>query len=143
MELVSKYQKRSERSIKLKENIKMPGNARLKHEQNKYVSEPMEPLMYAAIIKMVKSGEVDEILTEKEKLTWKARILEYSVRADGGLLWNGLKVPTLEQIEQVLQPVHFSGKRHLKDKRVLRKKLSDLGFVLPKYLGGLERACTL
>ena len=104
----------------------------------------MEPLMYAAIIKMIKSQEIDEILTEgiDEILTWKARFLENSVRANGGLLWNGLKVPTLE-VEQVLQLVHFSGKVHLKDKRVLRKKLSDLGFVLPEYLGGLERACTL
>ena len=47
----------------------MLGNQRLKCEENKHVSEPMEPLMYAAIVKMVESGEVDDILTEKEKIT--------------------------------------------------------------------------
>ena len=103
----------------------------------------MEPLMYAAILKMVKSGEKDELLTEKENLIWRARIKEYSVRADGGLLWNGHKVPTLEQIEQVLQPVHITSKGHVRDRKVLQKELSDRGFALPRYEGGLKRACTL
>ena len=103
----------------------------------------MEPLMYAAITKMVKDGEVDDILNEKEKLIWRARIVEYTVRSDGASLWNGLKIPTLEQLEQVLQPLHFSGKVHRKDKKMLRKELSDRGFALRNYFGGLERACTL
>ena len=99
--------------------------------------------MYAVIIKMVKSREMDELLTEKENLIWKARIKEYSVRADGGLFWNGYKVPTLEQIEQVLQPVHITSKGHVRDRRVLQKELSDRGFALPKYERGLRLSCTL
>ena len=77
--------------------------------------------MYAAILKMVKSGEKDELLTEEENLIWRARIKEYSVRADGGLLWNGYKVPTLEQIEQVLQPVHITSKGHVRQKAVAKR----------------------
>ena len=82
-------------------------------------------------------------MNEKEKLIWKARFVEYTVRSDGRLFRNGLKKSTLEQLEQVLQPLHFSGKVHQKDKKMLRKELSNRGFTLPKYLGGLERACTL
>ena len=98
--------------------------------------------MYSAVIKMVKSNEIDEFLTDSEKIFWKAHINEFSVREDGGLLWKGLKVPTLEQIEQVLQPVHYSRKMHVREKPKLRKMLSDCGFAVPPYLGGLERVCT-
>ena len=66
--------------------------------------------MYSAVIKMVKSNEMDEFLTASEKILWKSYINEFSVREDGGLLWKGLKIPTLEQIDQVLQPVHYSRK---------------------------------
>ena len=99
--------------------------------------------MYAAIVKMVTKTEMDDILTEKEKLMWKARLKEFTVRADGGLMWNGLKVPTPNQVEQVLQPLHFSGRTHMRDKKVLQKELSNRGFALPKYVGGLKRVCTL
>ena len=99
--------------------------------------------MYASIIKMVREGEIDDILIENGKSICKARITEFTVRSSGGLLWNELKVPTLEQIEQVLQLLHFSGKVHVKDKWLLQKELRDRGFALPKLVGGLKRACTL
>ena len=55
----------------------------------------------------------------------------------------GLKVPTLEQVEQILQPIHYEKEMDIKDKKILRKALSDVDFVLPHFAGGLEQASYL
>ena len=106
-------------------------------------STGMEPHLYEAICRMVQTQTVDEILTEKEKMFWLLHIPEFTVREDGGLMWKSLKVPTMQQLENELQPIHYGKNVHMRTNKVLRKALSDRGFVLPKFLGGLETACTL
>ena len=70
--------------------------------------------------------------------------MQFSVREDGGLLWGGLKVPTLEQLENVLQPIHYNKEAwHCRDMQVLRGAVADRGSALPLWLGGLARACNL
>ena len=104
----------------------------------------MEPLMYRAICKMVSEKSVDDLIFRaEERIYWQNHISEYSVREDGGLLWRGLKVPTMDQLENVLQPIHYDGKKHVRTTKVLRKALSDLGFVIAPIFGGLERDCKL
>ena len=106
--------------------------------------EIMEPLMYKATCKMVTENSVDDlILGAEERIYWQNHISEYSVRKDGGLLWKGLKVPTREQLENVLQPIQYDGKKHVRTTKVLGKALSDLGFVIATIFGGLERDCKL
>ena len=93
---------------------------------------------------MVTEKSVDDlILRAEERIYWQNHISEYSVREDGGLLWKGLKVPTTEQLENVLQPIHYDGKKHARTSKVLRKALSDLGFVIAPIFEELERACKL
>ena len=100
--------------------------------------------MYKAICKMVTENSVDDlILRAEERIYWQNHISEYSVREDGGLIWKGLKVPTMEQLENVLQPIHYDGKKHVRTTKVLRKALIDLGFVIAPIFGGVERACKL
>ena len=61
----------------------------------------MEPLSYAAIKAMIQTGQIDNILKKKEKMFWQNHIKEYSIREDGGLLWRGLKIPAIEQLNNV------------------------------------------
>ena len=101
--------------------------------------------MYAAIVQMVTEidWKIDIVENGAEHKKWKMRLTQFTVREDGGLMWKGLKVPTLEQVEQKLQPIHYGKEMHIKDKRILRKALSDVGFVLPPFAGGLEQAAYL
>ena len=105
----------------------------------------MEPIMYASIVQMVTENDwkIDIVESGAERKKWKKRLTQFTVREDGGLMWNGLKVPTLDQVEQILQPIHYGKEMHIKDKRILRKALSDVGFVLPPFAGGLEQAAYL
>ena len=105
----------------------------------------MEPHMYNAVCRMVATKCCREsILSKQEQRQWYERLKQFSVREDGGLLWKGLKVPTLEQLENVLQPIHYKNEKwHCRDMQVLRGALMDRGFALPVFLGGLERASNL
>ena len=58
----------------------------------------------------------------------------------GALLWNGSKVLTKDKMEEILGLVHYKRDKHVRDVRFLRKTLSDKGYVLPSFLGGLQRA---
>ena len=99
----------------------------------------MEPLLYNALCRM--AGAVsceDGILTAEEKKYFGLYLQRLSVREDGGLLWDGLKIPTMDQLEKVLQPVHFKRMDwHCRDMRTLREALVERGFTMPKWLGGL------
>ena len=93
---------------------------------------------------MVTETSVDDlILRAEERIYWQNHISEYNVREDGGLLWKRLLVPTMDQLEIVLQPIHCDRKEHVRTTKVLRKALSGLGFVIAPIVGGLERACKL
>ena len=78
--------------------------------------------------------------SEKGKRLWMERLRPFSIREDGGLLWNNFKVPTMEQLTAVLNPVHLKDEKHTRDVQTLQKQLTDKGFVLPAFLGGIERA---
>ena len=99
--------------------------------------------MYEGIQQMLKHGRLDEILSDAEKGLWRKRIHQFTLREDGGLMWNGYKVPTLQQVENVLQPIHYQAGKHIRTIKILRKALSDCGFAMPTFMGGLERSCTL
>ena len=100
--------------------------------------------MYRAICQMVTEKSVDDlILRAEERIYWQNHISEYSVREDDGLLRKRLMVPTMEQLENVLQRIHYDGKKHVRTTKVLQKALSGLGFVIALIFGGLERACKL
>ena len=101
--------------------------------------------MYAAIVQMVteKDWKIDIVKSGAERKKRKKRLTHFTVREDAGLMWKGLKVPTLEQVEQILQPLHYGKEIHIKDRKILRKAPSDVGFVLPPFAGGLEQASYL
>ena len=102
----------------------------------------MEPLMYAAIKEMVKNQRIDTLVSnpvEKRK-RWRERINCFGLREDGELTWNGYRVPTTELVMKVLLGEHVTEKGHIRDVATLRKYLVDKGFVLPPFIGGLERA---
>ena len=62
----------------------------------------------------------------------------FSIGDDGGLLWNNFKVPTVEQLTAVLNPVHFKDEKHTSDVQRLQKQLTDKGFVFPAFWGVLK-----
>ena len=107
------------------------------------ISEPMEPHLYAELLRMKKTKNVKWVgLNSSEIEKWNKRMEKFTVQENGELKWKGATVPTTEQVECVLQPEHHRlGDKHCRDVRVLRKALSDKGFPLPPFLGGLERAC--
>ena len=98
--------------------------------------------MYKAIIDMKRHQRVDILVAqnEKGKRLWMEILRPFSIRDDGGLLWNNFKVPTMEQLTAVLNPVHLMDEKHTQDVQTLQKHLTDKGFVLPVFLGGIERA---
>ena len=81
-------------------------------------------------------------IAEEEKVLWRKRIKQFSVRDDLGLIWNGFKVPTLQQIENVRQPIHYQAGRHVRTIKILRKALADCEFMMFSFMGGLERSCS-
>ena len=105
----------------------------------------MEPSLYEAIIRMKSSGSVDAIITDKkERDLWRKRLCAFTIRKDGSLMWSNVKVPTIEELYTVLNPLHMNETgKHLQEVASLRKGLSDAGFALPPFVGGLERAIML
>ena len=57
---------------------------------------------------------------------------------DGAVMWHDKQVPAMGDVEQVLGPRHYGEEKHCQDKKMLRKALSDKGFPLPPFMGGLE-----
>ena len=72
--------------------------------------------MYQAISKMKISRRLDELVskTHGRKKLWKKRLESFSVN-EGTLFWKNLKVPTVEDLYGVLEPVHIVGSRHVRD----------------------------
>ena len=101
--------------------------------------------MYKTIIEMKRRQRVDILVAQSEdiKRPWMDRLRLFSIRDDGELLWNNFKVPTMEQLTAVLNPVHLKDEKHTRDVQTLQKQLTDKGFVLPAFLGGIERAVEL
>ena len=100
--------------------------------------------MYKAICKMVTEKSLDNLILRAEEMIYRQyHISEYSNCGDGGLLWKESEVPTMEQLENVLEPIQYEGKKHVRTTKVLRKALSDLGFVIAPIFVGQERACKL
>ena len=81
-------------------------------------------------------------LQSSEKKKWSKRLEHFTLQDEGSLMFNGMKVPTMEESDKVLALIHYvHEKKHCIDVKVLRKVLSDHGFGLLPFLGGLERAC--
>ena len=98
--------------------------------------------MYEAICNVKKSGALHPLMyqSKTQKETWEKRLIHFTIREDGGLMWCGLKVPTVAQMLAVLNPIHLEKVIHRKDVDMLRKALSDKGFALPPFSGGLKKA---
>ena len=106
------------------------------------IIELMEPLMYAAFVQVLggKLWEESGLQSSKKKCT--RRLEHFTLQDEETLMFNNRKVPTMEEVDQVLAPIRYvDNKKHCIDVKVRRKALSDHGFVLPPFLGGLERAC--
>ena len=103
----------------------------------------MEPLMYAAFVQVLGGKLWEESgLQSSEKKKWTRRLEHFTLQDENTLMFNNRKVPIIEEVDQVLAPIHYADdKKHCIDVKVLRKALSAHGFVLPPFLGGLERAC--
>ena len=69
------------------------------------------------------------------KSTLEKRLKNISLRDDEGLMWQGLKVPTIAQMWAVLNPIHLEKEKFIKGVNILRKALSDKGFDLPTFIG--------
>ena len=110
-----------------------------------YISEPMEPHLYAELLRITETKTVKWVgLNSSKNEKWNKRMENFTVQENGELKWNGATVPTTKRVECVLQPEHYRlGDKHCRDVRVLRKALRDKRFALPPFLGGLERACLL
>ena len=107
------------------------------------IIELMESLMYAAFV-LVLSGKLWEEsgLQASERKKWSKRLEHFTLQDEGTLMFNDRKVPTMDDLAKVLAPIHYvDDRKHCVDVKVLRKALSDHGFLLPPFLGGLERAC--
>ena len=104
------------------------------------ISEPMEPHLYAELLRMKETKTVKWVgLNSSEIEKWRKKMEKFTVQNIGELKWKGATVPTTEQVECVLQTEHYRlGDKHCLDVRVLRKALSDKGFDLPPFLGGLN-----
>ena len=102
----------------------------------------METAMYEAICNVKRVGALHPLMSQSktQRETWEKRLMHFTLREDGGLMWCGLKVPTVPQMLTVLNPIHLEKEIHRRDVDMLRKALSDKGFVLPPFTGGLKRA---
>ena len=104
-------------------------------------AEEMERLMFEAIGRMKKSGRLDDVVSKTYAMRrlWTKRLQNFTLKQDE-LFWNGLKVTTLEEMYEKLEPVHKVGGKHIRDYKLLRKTIADAGYGLPSFMGGLERA---
>ena len=79
----------------------------------------MEPLMYGAIYKMVTEKTIDEEVIKNQRSVdlWKKRLAMFTMKKDKPM-WKEKVVPTIEDLEQVLRPIHWNqGKKHCIDIR--------------------------
>ena len=104
----------------------------------------MEPCIYTALCNDRSTNVTKNLgLSKREKEKWDKRLKQFG-SADGQLFWQGKKVPTVQQLDEVLRPIHQSaGGKHCKSVNILCKAVSGTNFALPPFLGGIERACTL
>ena len=59
-------------------------------------------------------------------------------------MWKEKVVPTIEDMEQVLRPIHWNqGKKHCIDIRKLKAAMQDNEFIKPHFMERLERGCLL
>ena len=107
-----------------------------------YLLDRMERTLYNAISEMKRNNEVNKLVcqTKGQKDLWGKRLKRFTLNEMGALCWNGQRVPTVEELTTILWPFHETEKRHIQDEESLRKVLSDKGYVLPTFIGGLERA---
>ena len=68
----------------------------------------MEPLMYSALLKFISTGNFGETGfngAALEKCRKRAKL--FTVQTENVLLWQGMTVPTMAQVEKVLYPVNY------------------------------------
>ena len=102
--------------------------------------ESMEASLYDAIKEFVKSRTFTIPIKNDVRRIWKRRMRYFSVK-ENVVLWRGQVVPTVQQVEESLFPLHYKEGKHCTTLKLLRKALSDKGFALPPFMGGLDRAC--
>ena len=102
----------------------------------------MEATLFNAIHEMKRSGKLHPLVSESEneKEMWRKRLKQFTVTESGTMLWNGLHVPTIEELWATLQQIHIRAGKHMRDEKILREALSKGGFGLPIFLGGIQRA---
>ena len=105
----------------------------------------MEPCLYNGIKHYVLYHTIEAAGLPKSELSkWTKRLQYFTIDNDGLLCWKEIVVPTMQQVEEALRPVHYAkAENHCKDWRVLRNVLAAKGYGLPPFLGGLKRACVM
>ena len=79
----------------------------------------MEPSMYLAIVNMFKESKLDANALKDKRGSGSLCLL-----SNEALTYDGYKVPTQQQVERCLQPLHCKAEGHSKDLGTLRKALS-------------------
>ena len=79
----------------------------------------MEPLMYSALLKFISTGNFGETgINGAELEKWRKRAKLFTVQNENVLLWQGMRVPTVAQVERILYTNHYLNEiNHCKDKR--------------------------
>ena len=83
----------------------------------------MESILYSVLSKLT-SGEqanIGILKNQKERKVWKKTNCALHYASGWGLLWNGLKVPTLQQVEQMLQQLQYVGEKNVRGVKVKKK----------------------
>ena len=97
----------------------------------------------AALIKYKKENVLNRavLTTVPARQKFCNRAKAFTVSEEGGLCLTGKKVPTIEEVDEILKATHISESgRHLRDLKFLRKILAQQQYALPKYCGGLTNA---
>ena len=96
--------------------------------------------MFMAIKEMIKNQRVDPLVSNPsvKKMERANKVFRTQERRRINIEW--YRVPTTELVMKVLLAEHVSEKRHLRDVTTPRKYLVDKSFLLPLFIGGLERA---
>ena len=105
--------------------------------------EKMESNFMAALIEYKRSIVVHRavLATVKARQNFTKRAEMFTLHTNGELWLAGKKVPTIEEVDEVLKNVHVNEHgRHLRDLKFLRNMLTERHYALPKYLGGLTNA---
>ena len=99
------------------------------------IIELIESLMYVAFVQVLggKIWEGSGLQSSEKK--WTKRMESFTLQNESTLMFNDRKKPTMEELDKVLASIHYvDDKKHCIDVKVLRKALSDHGFVLPPFL---------